>query len=84
MQIAANYIRLREEIPPHVTTIVAVKARSVEEVIEVIDAGATDMGENYVQEASRCRIGCRESTSGQVAYDRPSADEQDQQSDRRF
>jgi pyridoxal phosphate enzyme (YggS family) len=55
MQIAANYIRLREEIPDHVTVITAAKARSVEEVIEVIDAGATDIGENYVQEAEQMR-----------------------------
>lgn len=55
MPIAANYIRLREEIPDHVTVIVAAKTRSVEEVIDVIDAGATDIGENYVQEAEKMR-----------------------------
>jgi pyridoxal phosphate enzyme (YggS family) len=55
MEIAANYIRLREEIPDHVTIIVAAKARSVEEVMEVIDAGVTDIGENYVQEAEQMR-----------------------------
>jgi len=55
MEIAANYIRLRKEIPDHVTVLVAAKARSVEEVIEVIDAGATDIGENYVQETEQVR-----------------------------
>jgi len=55
MQIAANYIRLREEIPDHVTVIVAAKTRPVEEVIEVINAGATHIGENYVQEAEQMR-----------------------------
>ncbi len=53
MHIAANYIRLREEIPDYVRIIVAAKTRSAEEVIEVIDAGALDIGENYVQEAER-------------------------------
>jgi len=55
MQIAANYIRLREEIPDHVTIVVAAKTRSVEDIVEVIDAGATDIGENYVQEAELMR-----------------------------
>jgi len=53
MQIAANYTRLREEIPDHVTIVLAGKTRSVEEIVEVIDAGATDLGENYVQEAEQ-------------------------------
>lgn len=53
MQIAANYIRLRKDIPDHVTIVVAGKTRSVEELVEVIDAGATDLGENYVQETEQ-------------------------------
>ena len=57
MQIAANYIRLREDIPDHVTIVLAGKTRSVEEIVEVIDAGATDLGENYVQETEQMR-GC--------------------------
>lgn len=55
MRIAANYTRLREEIPDHVTIVVAAKTRSVEEIVEVVDAGATDIGENYVQEAEQMR-----------------------------
>ena len=55
MQIAASYIRLREEIPDHVTVVVAAKTRSIEEVMEVIDAGATDIGENY-QGGDRRRV----------------------------
>ena len=55
MQIAANYTRLREEIPDHVTIVLAGKTRSAEEMEEVIDAGATDLGENYVQEAEQMR-----------------------------
>jgi len=53
MSLAANYIRLREKIPDHVTIVLAGKTRSVEEIVEVIDAGATDLGENYVQEAEQ-------------------------------
>jgi len=53
MQIAANYTRLRENIPDHVTIVLAGKTRSVQEIVEVIDAGATDLGENYVQEAEQ-------------------------------
>jgi hypothetical protein len=55
MSITTNYTRLREEIPDNITIIVAAKARSAEEIMEVIDAGATDIGENYVQEAERMR-----------------------------
>jgi PLP dependent protein len=63
MQIAANYLRLREQIPDHVTIIVAAKTRSVEEVMEVIEAGATDIGENYVQEAEQMRSHLAEKAS---------------------
>lgn len=63
MQSAANYLRLREQIPDHVTIIVAAKTRSVEEVMEVIEAGATDIGENYVQEAEHMRSHLAEEAS---------------------
>jgi pyridoxal phosphate enzyme (YggS family) len=56
MRIAANYRHLREEVPDHVTIIVAAKTRSVEDLAEVIDAGATDIGENYVQETEQMRV----------------------------
>lgn len=55
MRIAENYTRLREEIPDHVTIVMAVKKRSAEEIAEAIDAGATEIGENYVQEAEQIR-----------------------------
>jgi pyridoxal phosphate enzyme (YggS family) len=51
MSISTNYARLREEIPADVTIIVSAKVKTTEEVEEAIDAGATDIGENYVQEA---------------------------------
>ena len=51
MSIAENYKKIRKEIPGHVTLVVAAKQRTKEEIEKLIDAGATDIGENYVQEA---------------------------------
>lgn len=51
MSISANYARIRQEIPEEVCIVVAAKARTVDEIAEVIEAGATDIGQNYVQEA---------------------------------
>lgn len=51
MSITENYQRLRTEIPDHVTIVLACKTRTPEEIREAIEAGATDVGENYVQEA---------------------------------
>lgn len=53
MSISANYARIRQEIPDYVTVVVSGKARTVEEIEEAVDAGATDIGENYVQEAGQ-------------------------------
>ena len=53
MSISANYERIRREIPDYVTIVVSCKTRSAEEIREIIDAGATDIGENYVQEAGQ-------------------------------
>jgi pyridoxal phosphate enzyme (YggS family) len=50
MTITERYQALRDEIPAGVTIVLAAKSRSSEEVAEAIDAGATDLGENYVQE----------------------------------
>lgn len=55
MSIEDTYRRLRSEIPAHVTIVVAAKTRSVQEMREVIAAGATDIGHNYVQEADQAR-----------------------------
>ncbi|MBN2396329.1 MAG: YggS family pyridoxal phosphate-dependent enzyme [Candidatus Atribacteria bacterium] len=51
MSILESYQRIRSEIPSNVKIIAAAKTRTVEEVKELIDAGITDIGENYVQEA---------------------------------
>ncbi|MBN2467266.1 MAG: YggS family pyridoxal phosphate-dependent enzyme [Deltaproteobacteria bacterium] len=53
MTITERYQKIRTEIPEDVTIVLAAKTRSLEEVIEVIDAGATDIGENYIQEAEQ-------------------------------
>jgi len=51
MSIGDNYRRLRREVPGHVTIVLAAKTRTPQEVLEALEAGATDIGENYVQEA---------------------------------
>ena len=51
--IAENYQRIRKEIPDNVTIVLASKTRTPKEVIKVIETGATDIGENYVQKAEK-------------------------------
>ncbi len=51
MNITENYQRIRKEIPDNVTIVLASKTRTPEEIIKVMEAGATDIGENYIQEA---------------------------------
>ena len=51
MSIHENYKKIRQEVPEQVTIVLAAKEKNKEEIEEVIDAGATDIGENYVQEA---------------------------------
>jgi len=53
MSISANYTKIRQEIPENVAIVLAGKTRTVEEIEEAINAGATDIGENYVQEAGQ-------------------------------
>lgn len=53
MSIKEKYQIIRKEIPDDVTIVLAAKKRTAEEVAEAIDAGATDIGENYVQEAQK-------------------------------
>ena len=49
--IAENYRTIRDSIPHYVKIVAAAKTRSAEEVGALIDAGASMVGENYVQEA---------------------------------
>ncbi len=53
MNIAENYKKIRDQIPENVVIVLAAKTRTPEEIKEVIDAGATDIGENYLQEAEQ-------------------------------
>ena len=55
MSITKNYHEIRKKIPGNVTIVLASKMRTPEEIEEVIEAGATDIGENYVQEAEKMR-----------------------------
>jgi len=52
---AENFRRIRAEAPPQVAIVVAAKTRTADEIRAVLDAGATDIGENYVQEAAAHR-----------------------------
>lgn len=49
---AENYTRIRAKMPNYVSVVVAAKSRTAEEIAAVIQAGASDIGENYVQEAA--------------------------------
>ena len=53
MSISANYARIKQGIPDYVTIVVSCKTKTAEQIEEAIDAGATDIGENYVQEAGQ-------------------------------
>jgi len=53
MSVYKNYAGIRRDVPDYVTIVVSCKTRTAEEIKEVIDAGATDIGENYVQEAGQ-------------------------------
>ncbi|MGC9384840.1 MAG: YggS family pyridoxal phosphate-dependent enzyme, partial [Kosmotogaceae bacterium] len=48
--IAKNVEKIRSKIPERVRILAAAKTRKAEEIIEVVRAGITDIGENYVQE----------------------------------
>ncbi|MDD3625951.1 MAG: YggS family pyridoxal phosphate-dependent enzyme [bacterium] len=49
--IKENLERIRREVPEYVEIIGAVKTRTPDEIKELIDAGITIIGHNYVQEA---------------------------------
>jgi len=49
--IEDNARRILSEIPGHVQVLAAAKARSADEIREVVRAGVTLIGENYLQEA---------------------------------
>ncbi|NQT26241.1 YggS family pyridoxal phosphate-dependent enzyme [candidate division KSB1 bacterium] len=49
--ISENVKAILDKLPDHVTLAAAAKTRSVDEILEAIDAGVTVIGQNYVQEA---------------------------------
>ena len=51
MSISENVIKIIQELPPGVRLLAATKSRTVEEILEAINAGVDLIGENYVQEA---------------------------------
>jgi pyridoxal phosphate enzyme (YggS family) len=55
MSITENYQKIRREIPENILIVVASKTRTPEEIVEVIEAGAKVIGENYVQEAEKMK-----------------------------
>jgi PLP dependent protein len=59
--IASNMRRILAVIPDGVQVVVVAKGRQQAEIIEAVEAGATIIGENYVQEAEQAqdRIGLR-------------------------
>jgi len=63
MSISANYVKIRQEIPDYVTIIVSCKERTAEEIKQIIDAGAADIGQNYVQEAGQIYSDLRKKAS---------------------
>ena len=53
MTIRENVTRLLSELPEGVKLVAAAKTRLPTEILEVIEAGVSIIGENYVQEAER-------------------------------
>ncbi|MGM0663960.1 MAG: YggS family pyridoxal phosphate-dependent enzyme [Thermodesulfobacteriota bacterium] len=51
--ISENVRRILEELPEGVELVAAAKTRTVEEVLEAVEAGLGIVGENYLQEAER-------------------------------
>ena len=51
MGIVERFVKVRSKLPDYVQIVVAGKMRSPQELLEVVDAGARHIGENYVQEA---------------------------------
>ncbi|HII16342.1 TPA: YggS family pyridoxal phosphate-dependent enzyme [Candidatus Woesearchaeota archaeon] len=51
MDIAQAARKIKEIVPKDITILAATKARAVAEIEKAINAGITDIGENYVQEA---------------------------------
>jgi len=53
MSIKKRIEEILKEVPENVTVIAATKTRTVQEILEAIEAGIDIIGENYVQEAEQ-------------------------------
>ena len=51
MPIEENIKKIKKEISRNIRLVAATKTRTVEEIKRAIEAGITDIGENYIQEA---------------------------------
>ncbi len=67
MNIGENYKKIRETVPEYVTIVLACKKRTPDEVAQVIKAGATHLGGNYVQETEKLVSDLKE-MSGKVKW----------------
>lgn len=56
MEIKKRVQEIIKELPEGVKLVAATKTRSVEEILEAVDAGIEAIGENYLQEAEKKRI----------------------------
>ncbi len=52
-QIKKEFCQFKKKIPDDISVVLAVKTRSAEEVSAAIEAGASEIGHNYVQEAQK-------------------------------
>ncbi len=53
MNISANYAKIAQQVPDYVTIVVSCKTRTAKETEQVINVGAIDIGQIYVQEAGQ-------------------------------
>ena len=53
MGIKENYLKIKNEIPDYVKIVLAAKMKTPKELEEVMDVGAENIGENYMQEAEK-------------------------------
>lgn len=66
--IAKNVEKIRSKIPDSIRILAAAKTRKAEEIIEVVRAGITDIGENYVQETEEVFEKVNRSTDEKITW----------------
>lgn len=52
MNVRENLLKIKSELPSHVTLVAVSKTKPVEDIKEAYEAGQREFGENYVQELS--------------------------------